>query len=239
MEGPLKRLPGIEKFRNARARMVERDVEQAGVTEARVLEALRAVPRHAFADKALEFQAYGGHALPIGHGQTLSQPYIVGRMTELLELTGDETVFEAGTGSGYQASVLALLAKRVYSVERLPELARRANRVLSDLGLANVLVAAGDAYHGWERYAPFDRVIVTASCDAIPEPLLDQLADPGILVAPVAAGADGKSQELVVVRRAGGVDTRIRAGECRFVPFIATQDPDADPERESRASTSL
>lgn len=233
----MKRLPGIEQFKNARARMVARDVEEAGVTEPHVLEALRAVPRHVFADKALEFQAYGGHALPIGHGQTLSQPYIVGRMTELLALTGEETVFEAGTGSGYQAAVLGLLAKTVYSVERLPELARRANRVLADLGLANILVAAGDAYHGWGRYAPFDRIIITAGCSAIPQPLLDQLADPGILVAPVTA--DGEKQELIVVRRSAGVDTRIRAGECRFVPFIATEGPDADPERESRASTTL
>lgn len=207
---------GVEKYRTSRERMVRREVEERGVRDREVLRAMREVPRHVFADPALAGQAHGGHALPIGHGQTLSQPYMVGRMTETLEIRGGERVLEIGTGSGYQAAVLARLGCHVFSVERIAELARRARRVLDEIGAANVLIRAGDGMQGWKEYAPYDRVLVTAGAETMPEALLEQLADPGVLVSPLG----GEDQDLVVVRRAGGRDRTESLGPCRFVPLL-------------------
>lgn len=214
--GTLNPYRGIEAYRSSRERMVEREVEGRGVRDRAVLRAMRQVPRHLFADDALAGQAYKGHALPIGFGQTLTQPYMVARMTETLEAGGGMRVLEIGTGSGYQAAVLARLGCRVFTVERVPELARRARRVLDEIGASNVLVRAGDGSRGWSEYAPYERILVTAGAAEMPGPLLEQLADPGVLVTPLG----GEEQDLVVVRRENGRDRTESLGPCRFVPLL-------------------
>src|SRR5688572_21455259 len=150
-----------------RERMVEEQLGRRGITDARVLAALRKVPRHRFVEEALRDRAYGDHPLPIGDGQTISQPYMVGAMTQLLRLTGAEKVLEIGTGSGYQTAVLAELARRVCSIERLPALATRARRILEELGYTNAVVKTADGTYGWPDEAPFDRVLVTAGAPAV------------------------------------------------------------------------
>ena len=165
--------------------MVEKQIISRGITDARVLAAMRAVPRHAFVpDKYLE-EAYEDHPLPVGEGQTISQPYIVAFMTSHLELTGSEKVLEIGTGSGYQAAILARLAKEVHSVERIPELASKAEATLKRLGFDNVAVHAGDGSLGWPEAAPYDRIIVTAAAPSVPDALTDQLKAGGRLIIPV------------------------------------------------------
>ena len=165
--------------------MVDSQIVRRGVRDVRVLEAMRDVPRHVFVAPEYRYLAYADGPLPIGNGQTISQPYIVALMSELLGLRGDEMVLEVGTGSGYQAAVLAELAKEVYSVEILEPLARRAAATLRELGYAGVAVRAGDGYLGWPEAAPFDAVMVTAAPDHIPQPLIDQLKVGGRLVIPV------------------------------------------------------
>ena len=201
----------------ARERMVEEQLVRRGIADARVLAAMRTVPRHRFVEDALGDRAYGDHPLPIGEGQTISQPYIVALMTSLLELTGVEKVLEVGTGSGYQTAVLAALARRVCSIERLPRLAERARELLDSLGCANVWVRVGNGALGWPDEAPFDRVIVTAGAPRIPPPLVQQLADGGRLVAPVG---DEENQTLTLAEKAGG-QTRTRTlGDCKFVKLV-------------------
>jgi protein-L-isoaspartate(D-aspartate) O-methyltransferase len=209
--------PESEDASRAREReqMVSRQIEARGVQDQKTLEAMRRVPRHLFVPPELAGQAYEDHPLPIGHGQTISQPYIVAFMTEALELGEDETVLEVGTGSGYQAAVLAEIAKRVYSIEIVEPLAQGAARRLKDLGYTNVEVRAGDGYQGWPEAAPFDGIMVTAAAPRIPEPLKDQLADGGRLVIPV--GDDW--QELVVVTRRGDELDERRVLPVRFVPM--------------------
>ena len=205
------------ELRGARRRMVER-LAAAGVRDARVLSALEAVPRHWLVPEPLHPQAYRDHALPIGDGQTISAPSTVARMSEALELTGREAVLEIGTGSGYQASVLGLLAERVVSIERLPRLAAAARRALDRLGIRNVVVHLGDGSLGRMAEAPYDAIVVTAGAPDLPRPLLAQLARGGRLVAPV--GPRG-AQRLVRVRRTA--DGRLRAealGPCRFVDLV-------------------
>ncbi|HEX5855381.1 MAG TPA: protein-L-isoaspartate(D-aspartate) O-methyltransferase [Thermoanaerobaculia bacterium] len=170
-----------------RARMVETQIVARGVRDGRVLAAMRVVPRHLFVDSAQSAQAYEDHPLPIAGNQTISQPYIVALMTELAEITPGEKVLEIGTGSGYQSAVLSRLAKEVYSVEIVPELARASSERLRRLGYGNVTVREGDGYRGWGEHAPFDAIIVTAAPDRIPGPLLDQLAPGGRLVIPVGS----------------------------------------------------
>ncbi|HSP94963.1 MAG TPA: protein-L-isoaspartate(D-aspartate) O-methyltransferase [Thermoanaerobaculia bacterium] len=170
-----------------RARMVESQIVARGVHDARVLAAMRSVPRHLFVDPVQSAQAYEDHPLPIAGNQTISQPYIVALMTELAEITPGEKVLEIGTGSGYQSAVLSLLAKQVYSVEIVPELASASAERLRRLGYSNVTVREGDGYRGWGEHAPFDAIIVTAAPDRIPGPLLDQLAPGGRLVIPVGS----------------------------------------------------
>lgn len=197
--------------------MVERLVS-GGVRDGRVLAALAAVPRHWLVPDALRSQAYRDHALPIGDGQTISAPSTVARMSEALELTGRESVLEIGTGSGYQASLLGLLAERVVSIERLPRLAAMARRALDRLGVGNVVVHLGDGSVGRPADAPYDAIVVTAGAPDLPRPLLAQLARGGRLVAPV--GPRG-SQRLVRVRCSG--EGRLRAealGPCRFVDLV-------------------
>ncbi len=199
-----------------RARMVETQIVARGVREARVLAAMRDVPRHLFVDPAQRAAAYEDHPLPIAGNQTISQPYIVALMTELLELAPTARVLEIGTGSGYQSAVLGRCAREVYSIEILPELAQSAAAKLKELRYDNVTVRAGDGYRGWPEHAPFDGIIVTAAPERIPEPLLEQLATGGRMVIPVG----GFFQELKVFHK--GADGKITEKDIipvRFVPM--------------------
>jgi len=197
--------------------MVER-IAEAGVRDERVLRALEAVPRHRFLPDGFEHRAYEICSLPIGEGQTISSPDIVAAMTEALELTGDETVLEVGTGSAYQAAVLSKLAARVVSIERVPALANRARSTLDALGISNVVVHLGDGSLGRPADGPYDAILVTAGGPDVPQPLLDQLAPGGRLVGPFG-GRD--LQHLVPVRRSpDGTLAREELGQCVFVPLV-------------------
>jgi protein-L-isoaspartate(D-aspartate) O-methyltransferase len=208
-EGPLAK---------ARRQMVERQLKSRDITDPRVLWAMGKVPRHLFVSPALRAEAYADGALPIEEGQTISQPYIVALMTQLLELTGSERVLEVGTGSGYQAAVLAELVRQVFSIEILPGLAKTAAARLASLGYRQVEVKAGDGYRGWPEHAPFDAIIVTAAATHIPAPLVEQLREGGRLVIPV--GASSASQELLQGRKTRGqLVTRVIA-PVRFVPLV-------------------
>lgn len=200
-----------------RHEMVEQQIRQRGVTDARVLNAMRAVPRDRFIPPSLMNQAYDDGPLPIGFGQTISQPYIVAYMSEVLKLDPSHKVLEIGTGSGYQAAVLGELAREVYTIEIVPELAERAEGALQALGTTNVHVRSGDGYGGWPEQAPFDRVMVTAAPEELPRPLIDQLAPGGLLVIPV--GTQGGPQWMTIVEKtATGVVER-RTIPVQFVPF--------------------
>jgi protein-L-isoaspartate(D-aspartate) O-methyltransferase len=205
------------EYRLPRRRLAER-LAHDGVKDPRVLAAVQEVPRHRLLPEALWAQAYRDAALPIGDGQTISAPSVVARMTEALQLTGRETVLEIGTGSGYQAAVLARLAARVVSIERLPGMAARARRALDDLGTTNVVVHLGDGTRGRPSEGPYDAIAVTAGGPDVPEPLLAQLAPGGRLVGPF--GPRG-AQVLLRVRRSGhGQLRREVLGRCRFVDLI-------------------
>lgn len=198
--------------------MVDSQVRGRGVRDERVLEAMRRVPRHAFVPTDQQRAAYDDHSLPIGYGQTISQPYIVGFMTEALMLTDSDVVLEIGTGSGYQAAILGELAREVYSIELLPPLAERATRTLERLGYRNVHVRAGDGYQGWPEHAPFSRIIVTAAPEEIPPALVEQLAVGGRMVLPV--GPKAGDQELRIVTKSEDGITTIRSLPVRFVPMV-------------------
>lgn len=197
-----------------RERMVSQQIAARGVTDAATLAAMRKVPRHLFVPPSLADEAYDDTPLPIGHGQTISQPYIVGFMTQALGLRGGKAL-EVGTGSGYQAAVLAEIAVKVYTIEILEPLAREARERLARLGYRNVEVRAGDGYLGWPEAAPFDGILVTAAAPRVPEPLKEQLADGGRLVIPVG---DEYQEILVVTRRGKEFDER-RVLPVRFVPM--------------------
>ena len=202
-----------------RDRMVEAQIRARGITDPRVLEVMRRVPRHLFVPEDLRTRAYDDRALPLGHGQTISQPFVVAYMTALLELQPTDRVLEIGTGSGYQAAVLAELAREVYTIEILPPLARRAEAILAELGYRNVQVREGNGYLGWPSAAPFDKIILTAAPDAVPETLVDQLAVDGLLVAPVG----GLNQFITTVRKTDrGVITR-ETLPVRFVPMVGQE----------------
>ena len=205
------------QYRGARLMMVREQIEARGVKSPEVLAAMRAVPREFFVPASVRPEAYEDHPLPIGFGQTISQPYIVGVMTELLDLKKNHRVLEIGTGSGYQAAILSRLAGEIYSIEIVPELARSAVKTLNSLGLANVTVREGDGYRGWPEKAPFDRIILTAAPPEIPQALLDQLRPGGRLVAPVGVS----DQNLVVVQKSTDGKTSTRSVlPVRFVPMI-------------------
>jgi protein-L-isoaspartate(D-aspartate) O-methyltransferase len=199
----------------AAARMVDQQLRQHDIVDPRVLAAMREVPRHRFVPPEMAAQAYDDTPLPIGYGQTISQPYIVAYMTQALEVRPEHRVLEIGTGSGYQAAVLARIAKEVYTIEIVPELAARAAGILRELGYDRVHVREGDGYAGWPEHAPFDRVIVTAAPDHIPQPLVDQLAVGGRLVIPVG---DVRQQMTIVTKTKDGVVERRTIG-VRFVPL--------------------
>ncbi len=191
-------------FKAMREKMVETQIKARGVKDPRVLSALRKVERHRFVPEEYLNSAYSDQPLPIGEGQTISQPYIVALMTELLELKGDEKVLEIGTGSGYQAAILAELAKEVYSIEIIESLASMAKNRLLELGYQNIKVKAGDGYLGWTEVAPFDAIIITAAPDHIPKPLINQLKEGGRMVVPVGT----YTQELKkIVKRSGKIET--------------------------------
>ena len=200
-----------------RERMVEEQLVRRGVIDPRVLDAMRRIPRHRFVEEALRDRAYGDHPLPIGENQTISQPYIVGMMTQLLALTGSEKVLEIGTGSGYQTAVLAELARRVCSVERFMSLGVTARRILEELGYTSAVVKMADGTYGWADEAPFDRIIVTAGGPAIPPPLVHQLAEGGRMVLPVGTP---ENQTLTVVDNVGGEIHQRTHGECKFVKLV-------------------
>jgi protein-L-isoaspartate(D-aspartate) O-methyltransferase len=197
--------------------MVSDQILARGVSDARVLNAMRKVPRERFVPAHLAFRAYDDAPLPIGDGQTISQPYVVAHMTEALRVAPDHRVLEIGTGSGYQAAILGELARAVYTIEIVPTLARRAREVLQSLGYSHVQVREGDGYAGWPAQAPFDRIMVTAAVEEIPQPLLDQLGSNGVLVAPV--GPQSAVQQITIVERTGGGTIERRTIPVRFVPF--------------------
>ena len=200
-----------------RERLVQRLVEQ-GIRDARVLDRIRNVPRHLFVDEALASRAYEDTALPIGHGQTISQPYVVARMTEAVLLAGKpEKVLEIGTGCGYQTAVLSPLVGRIYSIERIEPLYDRARERLRDLGIRNVRFKHGDGFEGWPPQAPFDAILMAAAPHALPPKLLEQLGEGGRLVAPV--GPEGR-QELVRITRHKDQFHRERLGFVSFVPLL-------------------
>ncbi len=174
-----------EKFVRARKQMVDRQLRARGIKNKALLEVMSQVPRHRFVDPSVAHLAYSDRSLPIGYGQTISQPYIVAYMSEVAEITSEKKVLEIGTGSGYQAAVLSQLAKEVYSIEIIPDLAEKARQTLLKLGYNNVKVKTGDGYAGWAEYAPYDVIIVTAAPEQIPEPLLEQLKENGLMVIPV------------------------------------------------------
>lgn len=218
--------PGSEDaFARKRGEMVERQIAARGVHDPRVLDAMRRVPRHLFVPPAEVSSAYEDHPLPIGSGQTISQPYVVAFMTEQLRLTGKEKVLEIGTGSGYQAAVLAALAAKVYTVEIRPELASAAAARLESLKIANVEVRNADGYRGWPEEAPFDGILVTAAPERVPPPLLQQLAVGGRMVIPVG----GFYQELKVIERTEKGLTEKSVLPVRFVPFVGEAEHEATP----------
>jgi len=202
-------------FITMREKMVETQIKARGIKDPRVLSAMRKVERHRFVPKEYQGSAYLDQPLPIGEGQTISQPYIVGLMTELLELRGGEKVLEVGTGSGYQAAILAELAKEVYTVEIVETLATSARNRLLELGYKNITVKAGDGYLGWPEVAPFDAIIITCAPDHVPAPLLEQLKEGGRLVVPLGT----YSQELQkLVKRSGRIEST-HIAPVIFVPM--------------------
>jgi protein-L-isoaspartate(D-aspartate) O-methyltransferase len=207
-----------DPYARSRKEMVMTQIETRGVTDRDVLDAMHTVPRHEFVPQEFLSQAYEDHPLPIGYGQTISQPYIVALMTEKLGIQRGSKVLEIGTGSGYQAAVLAHLGLEVYSVEIIPELAREADEKLKRLGY-KVAVKQGDGYFGWEEHAPYDAIIVTAAPDHVPQPLVKQLKDGGRLVIPV--GPRGSYQTLWQFTRQGDDIKAINLGGVAFVPLVS------------------
>ena len=208
---------GGDPFARERERMVEEQLIRRGITNGRVLETMRRVPRHLFVDEALRERAYGDHPLPIGEDQTISQPYIVAYMTSLLDPGPDVKTLEIGTGSGYQTAVLAELVRRVCSIERLPRLAHRARAVLERLGYTNVWIRVANGALGWSDEAPFDRILVAAGGPSIPAPLYEQLAEGGRMVLPLG---DVENQVLTLVEKVGGRMIATPHGDCRFVRLV-------------------
>lgn len=204
-------------YKELRELMVRTQLIPRGIRDKRVLGAMGRVPRHLFVDSSTIANAYSDMALPVGAGQTISQPYMVAVMTELLELSGTEKVLEIGTGSGYQAAILAELSQDVYTIERIASLAETAKKKFLDLSYTNIHSSTGDGTLGWPEEAPFDRIIITAAAPGIPEPMIEQLADNGIMVIPVG---DLYSQQLLKTRKSGENLITEYHTPCVFVPLI-------------------
>ncbi|MCL5072556.1 MAG: protein-L-isoaspartate(D-aspartate) O-methyltransferase [Actinobacteria bacterium] len=207
-------------FKSMRKKMVAEQIIARGISDKKVLEAFGKVPRENFVDEDSYPYAYDDRPLPIGYGQTISQPYIVALMTESLELEGDETVLEIGTGSGYQTAMLAEIVKKVYSIEIVIPLYERAKKILSEY--KNILLASKDGYYGWKEHSPFDRIIVTAAPEEVPPPLIDQLKDDGIMIVP--SGPAGWNQVLLKIIKKNGKLSKIKISDVAFVPL--TRRPD-------------
>ena len=213
----INRDPGTSGYDKLRHDMVNQHIIPRGITDKKVIEALRTVPRHEFVDQDQKNNAYADRPLPIGQGQTISQPYIVALMTEELNLTGNEKVLEIGTGSGYQAAILAEIADEVYTVEIITELYKKGGQRLKQK-YPQVRTSNHDGYYGWEQYAPYDRIIVTAAPDHIPQPLVNQLAEGGIMIIPV--GPPGWNQVLWKITKQNGEIITEKIADVVFVPLV-------------------
>lgn len=206
-----------DDYTRKREEMVDKQILSRGITDTKTLEAMLAVPRHLFVPEDLRDEAYADYALPIGYGQTISQPYVVALMTSSLELEGNERALEIGTGSGYQAAVLAEIVDSVYTIEIVPELAQKAEERLKELGYTSVTVKNADGYFGWEEYQPFDVIIITAAVDHIPPPLMKQLKDGGQLILPL--GNPLYYQTITLVEKRDDELYTKHVGDVRFVPM--------------------
>jgi len=206
-----------DRFREARETMVRVQIMDRGIKDEAILKAMLKVPRHLFVPEEYLNEAYYDTPLPIGYNQTISQPYIVAYMTEVAKPDPSKTALEIGTGSGYQAAILAETVKKVYSIEIVPDLARESAERLKSLGYTNIVVKYGDGYQGWKEYSPFDIIIVTAAAEQIPGPLIDQLAENGRLVIPI--GEPSAVQELILLIKKNGRIEKSRLTFVRFVPF--------------------
>ncbi len=204
------------ELRGARQRLIE-TLQSKGIRDLSVLRAIEMTPRHAFVPTGLRHRAYEDAPLPIGNGQTISQPWVHARYLEILHLTGKERVLEVGTGSGYQTVLLAHLASQVFSIERIPALLQQARENIRQAGVNNVSVLLGDGTIGWREYAPYDAILVGAGSPSIPQPLLDQLAEGGRLLIPIG---DREEQKLIVAERRGGQIVKREEAPVRFVPLI-------------------
>jgi protein-L-isoaspartate(D-aspartate) O-methyltransferase len=211
----------LNDYASKRQQMVDTQILSRGIKNGRVITAMRKVPRHLFLDEALRSQAYEDSPSPIGEKQTISQPYIVALMTELLELKGKEKVLEIGTGSGYQTAVLAELAEQVYSVERIPSLAKRARKLLDELKYTNILINIGDGTLGWREHSPYDAIIVTAAAPYPPPALLDQLKTGGRLAVPI--GEEFEQDLMIYMKEKDGSYSKENYGGCRFVKLIGDE----------------
>ena len=207
----------MEQFATSRTKMVQEQLLARGIVDRNTIEAMLAVPRHLFVDDAMQGRAYGDHPLPIGAGQTISQPYIVATMTQALELGADDKVLEIGTGSGYQAAVLSRICSQVYTVERINSLLARARKIFDKLRYYNIRAKLDDGTMGWPENGPYDAIIVTAGGPEIPQPLIDQLNDGGRLIIPVG---DQNVQELQLVRKNEGQVEIVSLASVRFVDLV-------------------
>lgn len=222
----------IDEFEIPRRRMVQKLHDHYGIQDERVLEAMFHVPRHFFVPEALKMQAYKDNALPISANQTISQPFIVAKMTELLKVTPHSKILEIGAGSGYQTAILAALAGKVFAIERIPQLAQQARERIQALGFGNVTLNCADGTQGWEMYAPFDGILVAAGSPEIPEPLVRQLKIAGRLVIPI--GQDQKNQHLIRVTRTEKDFKTEDFGACAFVPLIGEHGWKVNHEKKSK-----
>jgi protein-L-isoaspartate(D-aspartate) O-methyltransferase len=217
MKEPPKKRPGTLDYTRAREKMVQEQIIDRGIQDPRVIEAMRKIPRHLFVPDALLGRAYGDTALPIGDGQTITQPYVAAYMTEALGLRGHERVLEVGTGSGYQAAILACLAERVYSVERIRSLLEKARKALDRVHSLNVMTKLSDGSYGWQEEAPFDAILITAGAPSIPPPLADQLKIGGTMVIPVG---ERNTQRLIRIRRDSRGWSEENLMKCNFVALV-------------------
>ncbi len=206
-----------DEYTGLRHQMVETQIKARGISDQKVLESMNKVPRHLFVDAQYQSAAYQDRPLPIGENQTISQPYIVGYMTEAIHPDSEDVVLEIGTGSGYQAAVLAEIVKKVYTLEIIPELGVLAKERLKILGYENIQVKVSDGYYGWSEFAPFDAIIVTAAAEEVPEPLIEQLKEDGRMIIPVGSSFD--VQNLVLVTKKNGAVKIKKLLPVRFVPF--------------------
>jgi protein-L-isoaspartate(D-aspartate) O-methyltransferase len=210
-------VPQDKKYAGTREKMVEAQIENRGITNQLTLDAMKKVPRHKFVPPNLLDRAYDDGPLPIGYGQTISQPYIVAYMTEAINPKAGQKVLEIGTGSGYQAAVLAEIVDSVFTIEIITELYKSSEKILKELGYKNVLCKNADGYYGWKKYAPFDAIVVTAAAEYIPPPLIEQLKDGGKIIIPV--GSPFLNQTLILVEKSGAEITTTSLLPVRFVPF--------------------